>query len=322
MFKYVILLASILLAGCAAWFSVTGISQLFIGAHIAAIIMAASLELGKIVGISFLYRYWSNIPKFLKTYMGIGGITLMLITSLGIYGYLSSAYAGAAASYEAQSSQVSQISNKVNSLNTSIQRYTDRMSQLQQYRSDQESRLNQLVGKTGFLTQQSMVRRSELDISKNQRVIDSLITIRDSLQTEHVVQTGNLSTETKLGTFSYVAKSLGIPLDTVVKWFVLLIIFVFDPMAIALIISYNFLIKNQNLFTTHIKPDLPVDPSMPDPIPQESTQVDPGLTHSEIGESSIPLEPMDVKTDSLLVPNLDDARKKYTILPDGQIRYE
>ena len=92
-FKTLVSFSALLIAACAALFSVTGIGKLFAGAAVSAMVMASALELGKLVGVSFLYRYWEEIPKALKSYMATASVILILITSAGIYGYLSSAYA-------------------------------------------------------------------------------------------------------------------------------------------------------------------------------------------------------------------------------------
>ena len=102
-FPYLVGLSAFLIAGSAAFFSVFGISKLFSGAALAVIIMAGSLEIGKLVGASFLYRYWNKISLWLKVYMLVGVITLVGITSAGIFGYLSNAYQGATIEFEKQS---------------------------------------------------------------------------------------------------------------------------------------------------------------------------------------------------------------------------
>ena len=102
-FPYLVGLSAFLIAGSAAFFSVFGISKLFSGAALAVIIMAGSLEIGKLVGASFLYRYWNRITLWLKAYMLVGVITLVGITSAGIFGYLSNAYQGATIEFEKQS---------------------------------------------------------------------------------------------------------------------------------------------------------------------------------------------------------------------------
>ena len=102
-FKYNVGLSALLIAGSAAFFSVFGLSKLFAGATLAVIIMAGSLEFGKIIGASFLYRYWNSIANWLKVYMTVGVVTLVGITSAGIFGFLSNAYQGATIEFEKQS---------------------------------------------------------------------------------------------------------------------------------------------------------------------------------------------------------------------------
>ena len=102
-FKNYVGLSALLIAGSAAFFSVFGLSKLFAGATLSVIVMAGSLEFGKIVGASFLYRYWNTISNWLKIYMTVGVVTLVGITSAGIFGYLSNAYQGATIQFEKQS---------------------------------------------------------------------------------------------------------------------------------------------------------------------------------------------------------------------------
>ena len=102
-FKYYVGLSALLIAGSAAFFSVFGLSKLFAGATMSVVIMAGSLEFGKLVGASFLYRYWNKINTWLKIYMTVGVITLVGITSAGIFGFLSNAYQGATIDLEKQS---------------------------------------------------------------------------------------------------------------------------------------------------------------------------------------------------------------------------
>ena len=73
----------------AAFYSISGLSKLFAGAAFAVIVMAASLEIAKLVIASLLYQYRKNLPKFLKYYLSIACVVLILITSMGIYGFLS-----------------------------------------------------------------------------------------------------------------------------------------------------------------------------------------------------------------------------------------
>ena len=96
-------LSAFFVAGSAAFFSVFWLSNLFAGAKLSVIVMASSLEFGKLVAASFLYRYCNNLNKILRTYMAVGVVVLVLITSAGIFGYLSNAYQGATIGFEKQS---------------------------------------------------------------------------------------------------------------------------------------------------------------------------------------------------------------------------
>ena len=90
--KYLTLLIALLVAGCAAYFSIWGLSQLFAGAATSVIIMASILEISKIVITTVVHNFWDSIGKVMKTYLIGAVLVLMLITSAGIYGFLSNAY--------------------------------------------------------------------------------------------------------------------------------------------------------------------------------------------------------------------------------------
>lgn len=250
MFGYVILSSAVLLAVCAAWFSISGIAQLFAGAGLAAGFMAAALELGKLVGVSFLYRYRNEVPKLLRTYMWIGTVVLMLITSVGIYGYLSSAYATSATDIQQKENQISLYTTQQQTIEDNIKRLIDRSNQLQNLRSQQENRLDEFVklGR-GTATQQAVIREQDAEIKKIQTEVSKLSANRDSVSLLKTNTTNSISTTGKLGTFYYVAQTIGVPLDTIVKWFIVILVLVFDPMSISLFIAYNVIVdkKNKNL---------------------------------------------------------------------------
>lgn len=290
MFKYFILLSAIFISICAAWFSVSGIAQLFVGAPLQAMVMAISLELGKLVAVSFVYRYWINVTNFLRWYMAIGAIILSIITSAGIYGYLSAAYSAAAVDFTTRQNQYqvveaeqASVNDIIAANNSRLQNNQTRTAQLQQYRSQQENRLDSLMGRQGFLTQQSIVRQADNEIRNLQadsRTIErenqTLIARRDSLGRAKVAQQTDLQTNSKLGTFWYISNTIGVPLDKIVKWFVLIIVFVFDPMALALILAYNFLVKKTLTEFPIYNKDTPAPPKnklveIPIPVKEEET---------------------------------------------------
>ena len=92
MFPFLIAFSALSVSASAAFYSVYGLSKLFAGAQFQVIIMAGSLEFAKLVTASLLYQYWDTINKTLRTYLSISTLILVLITSMGIYGFLSAAY--------------------------------------------------------------------------------------------------------------------------------------------------------------------------------------------------------------------------------------
>ena len=250
-FKTLVSFSALVIAGCAALFSVTGIGTLFAGAAVSAMVMASALELGKLVGVSFLYQYWTEIPKALKSYMAVASVVLIIITSAGIYGYLSSAYAKVAADPLKMNAEVQILNSQAQTLDEEIQRKTQRLDQIISLRGQQENRIDNLISKstTGSNTTIRSAQNSlnELNRTANtlQREINQASAQRDSLKAKSLTTDVAITTNSDIGTFVYISRAIGVPLDTVVKWFILVIVLVFDPLSICLVLAYNFLQKRE-----------------------------------------------------------------------------
>ena len=108
-FRLLLFLSSMLVAGSAAYFSVLGIATLFSGSYYQVMAMAGALEFGKVIGTSFLYRYWTKTTWWLRTYLITAILILMAITSLGIFGYLSAAYQVNSSKFAGIDSQITLI---------------------------------------------------------------------------------------------------------------------------------------------------------------------------------------------------------------------
>jgi len=249
-FPWLLAFSAVFIALCAACFSVYGIASLFAGAAISVIIMGSSLEIGKLVGVTFLYRYWSKTKAYLKIYLSLAVILLMVITSLGIFGYLSAAY-------QKSSIEFGVIQEKIKTTEAQKVFYQDkitaskqRIESLTKLRASQESRIsdistNEFLSRNPLqlkqLTQQTvdLITSTDKDMkdenSKIQSTIDDIQKIDDKV---NQLKLG--SAEKKdVQIFKFVADALGLPLDTVARWFIIMIIFVFDPLAIGLILAYN-----------------------------------------------------------------------------------
>ena len=238
MFIGILALSAFLIAGVAAYFSVQGIATLYAGAYISVLVMAGSLEVGKLVATSFLYRYWKKTNLLLKTYMLVAILTLMGITSMGIFGFLTSAYQSSLVEYsQAETQQTFMVSQKV-ILEKELESLTMRVETLNQSRLSQEKRLPEMsraaakpvyedIAKAGEEISQARIRMNQ--------VFDEIKTL-DLQSLEAQKQSGK---QKDIGTLKYAADLFNTDINTIVKWFTLSIIIVFDPLAIALVLAYN-----------------------------------------------------------------------------------
>jgi len=216
------------IAGSAAFFSVYGLSKLFAGAQLAVIIMAGSLEFGKLVAASFLYRYWDKINLAHKIYMTIATVVLVLITSAGIFGFLSNAYQGATVGFEKES--------------TALIYKQDRLDQLLDDKTFLKEELDAAVSELpeNFRTAKRKLR-AEYQPQINQINKDIL-----SLKGEvGELKIALVETGVDVGPAIYLARIFDTDVDSVVKFFIFILIFVFDPMAVMFVISYNVTLQDR-----------------------------------------------------------------------------
>ena len=243
----VIVLTALILASAAAYFSVFGIAALLAGGGIGIIVFASAIELGKLVSVSFLYRYFREMPKTLRAAFLFFSVGIMLITSIGIYGYLTAAYTKASVSVLTQQGTNTILASQDTLMGTNIQLKMDRIAQLGTIRTQQEARLDTTIAKTVYGTSRTItevqrnLRINETEIQRLQTQVDSLLTARSELTTNKIKGEVALQTDSGLGPFIYIAAALGVPLDTAVKWFILMLVLVFDPLSVCLVIAYNFL---------------------------------------------------------------------------------
>lgn len=277
-FSILLAIAALSVAGCAAYFSVYGLSQLFAGASTAVIIMASTLEFSKLIAASFLHRYWNNITKSLKIYLTVGVVVLVTITSGGIYGFLSSAYQESKTKYNLENGEISLLENKkklfekgIKSDEKIIENKTKRVDQLTNLRNTQEARIDSLY-KHGNISAAKKVRddiknadkeiqKLTLDIDKTNdkiAVLSDSVAVYDNLMLE---VESNSSVAAELGPLKYLAELTGKPMDTVVNYFILLLIFVFDPLAISLVIATNkvMTMENEERAKNNIKDEIKVE---------------------------------------------------------------
>jgi len=253
---YLIAFSALSVSASAAFYSVFGLSKLFAGASTQVIIMAGSLEFAKLVTASLLYQYWKEISKALKIYLSVAVFVLMVITSGGIYGFLSGAYQETATKSEFLDKSLSVLQVKQDrfednkndltiektQLNNTIKELRLSLSNPAQVQYvDRES--GQLITTTSSSARKALQSELNTTIEDRNNINLKLEAVQDSimkLDTDLLeLEMGN-EEQRELGPLKYLSDMTGAPMDKVVNWFLLLIVFVFDPLAIALVVTANF----------------------------------------------------------------------------------
>ncbi len=235
--KFLVGFSALIIAGCAAYFSVTGLGVLFAGASVSVMVMASSLELAKLVAATYLKQKWDEITGFNKWYLTISVGVLMLITSAGIFGYLSNAF-------QAQSLKLQTVDREIAVFQTKIDQNTAQITQL----NGQLSGLSQT--QSTILEKGKVNNRLLRSIDSKDRQTSKINKKIEDLQSENAKNTekineiklANLDLEKEVGGFRFVAEAFGVEMKNVVKFFIFLIVIVFDPLAVALIIAFNGLV--------------------------------------------------------------------------------
>jgi hypothetical protein len=238
--KYLVGFSALIIAGCAAFFSVTGLGVLFSGASTAVMVMAGALEFAKLVAATYLKQMWDEIKGFNKWYLVSAVALLMLITSAGIFGYLSNAF-------QSQSLKLQQVDREVLVYTTKIDQNTAQITQLNTQLGQLSSTQNTILdkGKVNSRLLRSIDQKDRQTAQINKKI--------EGLQTENAknnekineIKTSNLDLEKEVGGFRFIAEAFGMELKNVVKFFIFLIVIVFDPLAVALIIAFNGLIETK-----------------------------------------------------------------------------
>jgi hypothetical protein len=242
--KFLVGFSAIIIAGCAAFFSVTGLGVLFSGSSVAVMVMASSLELAKLVAATYLKQKWDEIKGFNKWYLTSAVIVLMLITSAGIFGYLSNAFQQQNLELQKVDRDIAVYQTRITKNENEITRFTTQINNLQQIRNSQEANLSKQIDKDKSTARVSqMIRNADKEIATISQRIDELSKENNvALDSINAIKNNNIELEKEVGGFRFVAEAFGFELNTVVKFFILLIVIVFDPLAVALIIAFNGLI--------------------------------------------------------------------------------
>ena len=243
MFGKILIMTAVLIAGIAAYFSIEGLATIFAAAHTPVIVMASALELGKLCSVSFLHRYWTKIHLLLKSYLIVAVVVLSFITSLGIFGLLSSSHVNQSAKSESSNLRLTYISEK-------LETEKGRIGKL-------ESILGQLDAAVQIYIDKQYVSKGlkERKAQKGERdsINVEIKEISDRVQTltdeKLELQAEVNKSQAEFGPLPFIAKALygeaEDAVDKAVKILIVLLVIVFDPLAIVLIICGQYVLDEQ-----------------------------------------------------------------------------
>ena len=255
LFPFIIALSALSVSTSAAFYSVSGLSKLFAGAQFEVIIMAGSLEVAKLVIASLLYQYWDTINKFLRTYLAVAAVVLVLITSMGIYGFLSAAYQETYQKLIVNQNQIEFLENKAKFYEDDVIRYEADLERISSNISTLSNakassiQVRDTASSTGFRqtisTTELRLSQKRIDVEEiNKKAIQAKREIAaDSLQNiklKVLALQNSSDTVGELGPLQYLSGLTQTPMDKIINILLLVIIFVFDPLAISLVIAANF----------------------------------------------------------------------------------
>lgn len=226
---YIVLtgITALLLAATGAAFSIFGLSQLFSGAANYVMLMAGVLEFSKLIAAGFLYRYWGHIHTPMRIYLTAAVVTLIGITSMGIFGFLSNAYQRSSISLHAQTMQLAAMDSeekRVQARVAEIRRFIDEVPK------------NRVSKKFEFQ------RKYDPEIRELQERSEEIHLRMNALKMTV------LETQTKVGPIVYAAEAFGVDVDTVARWLIFLFVSVFDPLAVCLVFCWNLAVRLQEKY--------------------------------------------------------------------------
>lgn len=280
---WLILACALGLSGTAAYYSIIGLSLLFSSIAIPVIIMASFLEVSKIIIASLLHSYWKGLNIILRGYLTVSLIVLSLITSLGIYGLLSSGYQDTLNKVNVVGKQIEVLDTKRDRFNESLtylqsekQSIDQSISELRnglannkvQYRDRQTG---EIITTTSSANRKSLENQLDKSTETRDKISDKIVVLQDSISNIDI-QILNIESDmelaAELGPLTYISKLTGKSMDSVVNILTMMIIFIFDPLAISLVLAANYaftLIKPKPEPQPKSQPVKPEEPKRQDP---------------------------------------------------------
>ena len=241
---YLTLLTALAISGVAAYYSIIGLVAIFSASVIPIAVMGVVLETGKLVSAAWLYHYWKKVNKLLKTYLISAVIVLMFITSMGIFGFLSKAHIEQTTVQSDNTLQIESIDSQIIRQQKDIERAELQLTLL-------DDALKKYV-ELGAVTKSINARKGQ---EEERNALISTInnatnTIASLTKTKYELRTKENELIAEVGPIKYIAElvygnSETNTLEEAVRWVIIIIVFVFDPLAVLLLISANISLKEE-----------------------------------------------------------------------------
>lgn len=240
-FLALLIVTTVAIAGSAAFFSVYGLAYTFSGTFWSVVVMGGSLEAGKLMTASYLYRYWVQTHTLLRWYLMAGVLALMVLTSTGIFSYLS-------AGYQADVLPLKQMNEQVRLLEDERKRAIERKAQIDEQLIKGPSVGNVSSGNKIDPNAAKTIRearKAQESTGKQYKVEQQALQTRVAELDKQLLELKQelIKVEAHIGPITYVAKAFDMPVDDATKYLIFLIIFAFDPMAVALTLAVNVVLK-------------------------------------------------------------------------------
>jgi hypothetical protein len=304
-FSLIVAISAFLISSVAAFFSVTGIGMLFSGSFVAVCVMASALELGKLVTASFLYRYWKVVNLLQKFYMTISVIVLIGITSMGIFGFLSNSYMGATVEFE--------------TMTTKLSVYKD---QLEMVLEDKKFLKQELEASVSSLPDNYITAKRKLRNEYNPLIQNKSVVVGELKQKIGALEIQMVDTGIDIGPLIYISEAFDTDIDTAVKWIIMILICVFDPLAVLLVISFNMtLLRDENDYEIYKKEEINKDKvvTIPDTEEEQLKRMD---IIAQNGNEGLHYTETDIVEDDLEIDTEDTTDEVIGIRRGGSDGYD
>jgi len=247
---FLMFFCALALSASAAWYSIIGLTAIFAAAKIPIIIMGATLEVSKLVVASWLYRNWKDIPFLMKTYLTGALLVLMFLTSMGIFGFLSKSHAD-------QSMNSGDVLAKIEMLEQKIQIEQSKIDSAKTTLAQLDAQVNEMIGRSTSTSaiNRSIAIRKQQDKERSvliQSIEESQSRINELREELIPYKTQNRQLEAEVGPIKYIAALIYGEnpdenlLEKAIRWVILLIVGVFDPLAVVMLIAANWSMRHRS----------------------------------------------------------------------------